>query len=65
MRVGREREAEMAEPIGRIARLHLGAKQLLHDFLAPVAIADALDDPVESPRLDNLAEREFDAEVFR
>ena len=62
MGVGRERQPEMAEPLGRVARLHLGAQQLLHDLLAPVAVADPLDDPVEGAGLDHLAERELDPE---
>ena len=52
----------MAEPLGRVARLHLGAEQLLHDLLAPVAVADPLDDPVEGSGLDHLAQRELDSE---
>ena len=65
MRVGRERQPEMAEPLGPVARLHLGAQQLLHDLLAAVGVADPLDDPVEGAGLDHLAKRELDAEGRR
>ena len=61
-RVGREREPEMAEPLGPVARLHLGAQQLLHDLGAAVAVADPFDDAVEDRGLDHLAEREFEVE---
>ena len=62
MRVGRERQPEVAEPLGPVARLHLGAEQLLHDLRAAARIADTLDDPVEGARLDHLAERELEVE---
>ena len=65
MRVGRERQPEMAEPLRPVARLHLGPQQLLHDLLAALAVADPLDDPVEGAGLDHLPKRELDAEGRR
>ena len=62
MPISRKRQPEMPETLGAIARLHLSAQQLLHDLLAAIGVSDSLDDPVERPRLDHLAEREFDAE---
>ena len=52
----------MAEPLGPVARLHLGPEQLLHDLFAAVAVTEALDDPVEGAWLDDLAECEFEVE---
>ena len=65
VRVGAERQAEMAEPLGRIARLHLRAQELLHDLRPGIGLADALDDPVEGRGLDHLPERELDPERLR
>src|SRR3569833_3203982 len=62
VRVRAERQSEMPEPLGPIARLHLRPQQLLHALLAAVRISDALDDPVERAGLDDLPEREVDAE---
>src|SRR5205823_8737927 len=62
VRIGGERQSEMAEPLRAVARLHLRAEQLLHDLLAPVGIADPLDDAIEGAWLDHLAERELDPE---
>ena len=52
----------MAERLGAVARLHLGAQHLLHDLGPRVVLADALEDAVEGRRLDHLAERELDVE---
>ena len=62
MGVGGEREPEMAEPLGPVARLHLRAQQLLHDLWPAIAVADPLDDVVEDRGLDHLAERELEVE---
>ena len=61
MGVARQREPEMAERLGPVARLHLGAQDLLHD-LRPDSVADPLDDAVEGRGPDHLAERELDLE---
>src|SRR5438309_2298340 len=46
VRIARERQPEMPEPLGRIACLHLGPEQLLHDLLTAFTVANPLDDAV-------------------
>ena len=63
MRVGRERQPEMAEPLGPVARLHLGAQQLLHDLrAAPSPSPTRSMMRLKVAGLDHLAERELDPE---
>ena len=63
MGVAGQRQTEMAERFGSVARLHLGAQHLLHDLRPGVIVgADPLDDPIEDRGPDDLAEGEFDVE---
>ena len=63
MGVGGERQAEMAEPLGPVARLHLGAQHLLHDLRrAPSRRRRRSMMRLKVAGLDHLAERELDVE---
>ena len=42
MGVGRQAQAEMPEPVGRVARLHLRAQHLLHDLGPAIVLADQI-----------------------
>ena len=52
----------MTEVLRTVARLHLGAQDLLHDLGARVMLADAVQKVIEGRGLDHLAESELDVE---
>ena len=60
--VGAERQPEMAVILRAVISLGLRAQHLLHDLRPEVHVGDPLEDMVERPRPDHLAEREVDLE---